>query len=50
VGYPNSTNLFKVIAIFWQRFAHQYGYVGFGLPLVVLDLLYPAITPCLRPF
>jgi hypothetical protein len=33
-----------VIAIFWQRVAHQYGYVGFSLPLVVLDLLYPAIV------
>jgi hypothetical protein len=50
MGHPNSTNLSKVIAIFWQRVAHQYGNVGFGLPLVVLNLLYPTVTPCLCPF
>jgi hypothetical protein len=42
--------LFEVTAILWKRVTHHYRNVGFGLPLVVLGLLYPAIAPCLRPF
>ena len=33
VGYPNSTNLFEVGAVLWQRVTHQYGYIGVGLSL-----------------
>ncbi len=50
MGYPNSTNLFKVIAILWQRVAHHYGNVGLSLTLVVFNFLYPAIAPSFRSF
>jgi hypothetical protein len=49
VGYPNPTNLFEVTAILWKRVTHHYGNVGFGLPLIVLDFLYPAVTPGFWP-
>ena len=50
MGYPNSSNLFKVTAVLWQRITYHDGNVGFGLPLVVFNFLYPAIAPSLRSF